>query len=327
MRYALLAGVLLVLVWGLPAQSFNPSKLDSFFHDLEKAGKGMGSISLFQNGKEVYRKSIGFADVKRHIKPTANTKYRIGSITKTFTATVIMQLVDEKALTLDTKLSQFFPKIPNAGQISIAQLLGHRSGLDDNRYLTWEYYGKTFKLAKKPVYANCNYILLSQIAEKIEGKKFADILAARIFIPCQLRNTYYGNKADSIHDEALSYRYLRDLTVVPPNDLDESAGAGAIVSTPTDLNAFLYQLFVGKLVSPTALEEMKKMVSGYGFGMMQVSFYDKTAFSHSGGIDAFQSTAAFFPKENFSIVYISNGAKMPLNDILITVLKIYFAID
>lgn len=316
--------LLAVSTFGLSAQSFQVSKMDSLFLEIERNGKGMGSISVFENGEEVYQKSIGYADLNKRIKPVKNTKYRIGSITKTFTATIIMQLVDEKKLKPDTKLSVYFPEIPHSNNITIAQLLRHSSGLSDKKYLIWQYKGKVFNLEKKPVYANVNYVLLAEIAEKIEKETFKEILNTRIFQPCHLKNTYYGNKPDSIKDEALSYRKPPKWLLVPPNDLNDSAGAGAIVSTPTDINTFYHHLFTGKLVSENALQEMKKTVSGYGMGMMKVYYKEEEAFSHSGGIDAFESTAAFFPGKKVSITYISNGTVIPVNDILIAVLRICF---
>jgi D-alanyl-D-alanine carboxypeptidase len=91
----------------------------------------MGSISLFQNEAEIYTKTIGFSNVENQTKPNKRTKYRIGSITKTFTAVIIMQLIDEGKLSLETRLDNFFPDIPNASNITIESLLRHRSGLYD----------------------------------------------------------------------------------------------------------------------------------------------------------------------------------------------------
>lgn len=284
----------------------------------------MGSISLFENGQALYHKAIGWADLEQRIKPTETTKYRIGSVTKTYTATVILQLVDENRLALDTKIDRYFPEMLHAKNITVAQLLRHHSGLNDRDYLKWLYYGKKFKQGKKAQYANCNYVLLAQIAEQIEQKPFSEIITERIFKPCQLLQTYYGNKPDSVTDEALSYIRPPRWQRVPTNDLNNSGGAGAVVSTPTEVNIFLNQLFSGHMISEKALGQMTTITDGYGCGLMQNYFKGKMAYSHSGAVDGFQTIALYFPMENFSLVYISNGAKLPLNDILILVLNIYF---
>lgn len=200
----------------------------------------------------------------------------------------------------------------------------HRSGLADKKFLIWESNGKDFKLAKKAEYANVNYVLLSEIAERTEKTGFAAMLSSWIFKPCHLKNTFYGNLPDSIGDEAKSYYFSSGWQLVDPSDLSDPAGAGAIVSTPTDINTFLFHLFSGKLVTPNSLSQMKEIVDGYGSGMMKVYFGDKIAFSHAGQIDGFQSRAVFFTKENFSMTYCFNGIAMPLDKILIAALSIYF---
>ena len=107
------------MVLNVSAQTFDKAKLDSFFSLLEKNNKGMGSISIFKEGKEVYTKSIGYADVEHGLKADNETVYRIGSISKTFTATMVMQLVESGKLALEDKLSKFYPDVPNAEKITI----------------------------------------------------------------------------------------------------------------------------------------------------------------------------------------------------------------
>ena len=116
------------------SQSFDTAKMDSLFSEIEENGKGMGSISIYEDGKEVYQNSIGHADINKGMPATANTKYRIGSISKTFTAAIMMQLIEENKLKLSSKLAEFYPEIPNSKEITIEQLLRHRSGLQNFTY-------------------------------------------------------------------------------------------------------------------------------------------------------------------------------------------------
>ena len=322
--------------------NFNRSKLDSLFEKIEINQKDMGSISIFRHGREVYQKSFGYADVEDHIPAMAKTKYRIGSISKTFTASIIMQMVQENKLTLDTKLSKFFPQIPNADSITIEELLRHRSGLynftSNPDYTEWMEQpvtreemirkfienGTVFNPDEKMQYSNTNYVLLGFIAEDIDHAKLGDILQKRIAKPLNLKDTYYGGKIDPTNNEAFSYKYQDGWTLTTETDMSVPGGAGAVVSTPSDLNKFFNALFAGKVVSEKSLGEMKKMVGGYGLGLFRMPFYGRSAYGHNGGIDGFQSNAAYFPDDTVSVALTCNGVVMAMNDMLIGALSIYF---
>src|SRR5687767_14360227 len=132
----ILAGLaLLVLMWsaGGYAQTFDAAKLDLLFDRLLEKNKGMGGLTVARDGKIVYSRSFGYSQItdteKRPLN--ADTKYRIASITKTYTAVMIFQLVEEGRLKLTDTLDKFFPQVPNASRITIAQILHHRSGLPD----------------------------------------------------------------------------------------------------------------------------------------------------------------------------------------------------
>lgn len=325
----------------LHSQAFDKAKMDSLFSRIEEKEKGMGSISLFKEGVEIYQRSFGYADINGR-SATTKTKYRIGSVSKTFTASVIMQLIDEAKLALDTKLSRFFPEIPNAENITVEHLLRYRSGLynftNAPDYPQWMESPKTrsalkekfikngvvFSPDEKAEYSNTNYVLLSWIAEEIDNKKFDAILQDRILSPLSLENTYYGNGIDPSRDEARSFTFSEGWVPATETDMSIPAGAGAIVSTPIDLNVFFTTLFSAEIVSEASLNEMKKTVDNFGMGLFPIPFYDKKAYGHNGGIDGFQANAAFFPQEQVAIAYTSNGVVMPINDILIGVLSIYF---
>ncbi|MCK4639870.1 MAG: beta-lactamase family protein [Candidatus Marinimicrobia bacterium] len=331
---------LFLLTFGINAQTFNKAKMDSLFKRIESNEKGMGSISIFKNEDEIYQNSFGFADIENKIRATKKTKYRIGSVSKTFTATIIMQLIDEKKLSLYTKLADFYPEIPNAKEITIEQLLRHRSGLYNftnsedyqNRMVkphskseVLEIFienGTVFKPDEKAEYSNTNYVLLSYIAEKIEHKEYSEILIKRIIDPCSLKNTYYGGQINTTENEALSYTKLAAWELATETDMSVPVGAGGIVSNSTDLNIFYNHLFNGKLISDNSLNKMKKIVDDYGIGMFKL--FDKKAYGHTGGIDEFQSTASYFPKDSTLIAYISNGVVMPKREITVSALKIYY---
>ncbi|WP_271764922.1 serine hydrolase domain-containing protein [Aquimarina algiphila] len=334
-----------LISYTINAQKINKAKLDSLFSVIDHKNKGMGSVSVLENGIEIYQHTMGYADLKNKVKASHNTKYRIGSITKTFTATIIMQLIEEKKLSLGTFLSDYFPKIPNADKITIKHLLKHRSGLynitNDKDFRKWMVVPNTrqqmldriekkeiqFKPDEKGKYSNTNYVLLSYIAEDIEEKSYAEILKSRIITPCHLKNTYYGSKINSKENEALSYHMDEEWMLQPETDMSVPIGAGAIVSTSKDVAIFYHNLFSDKLVSKESLLKMKDLEDSYGMGLVQFPYDHKENFGHSGGIDGFQSVAIYVPEDKLSISYLSNGVILGLTEILVGVANIYYDLE
>jgi CubicO group peptidase (beta-lactamase class C family) len=327
------------------AQSFDSGKMDSLFTLIEAHQQGMGSISIFKDGKEVYQNTIGFADQKQQKKADRDTRYRVGSVTKIFTAALIMKLIEQGKIKLETRLAEYFPEIPNSSQITIEHLLRHQSGIynitDAADYQQWmtkpftpeqllekmSSYQPSFNPGEKTGYSNSNYILLSFIAQDLGKKSYQNLLTEYLFKPCGLEKTSYGSKINVSRNEALSYQKLEELTLAPETDMSIPAGAGAIISTPTDLNTFMHCLFSHKVVTKESLARMMTLENALGLGLFEVPFYEKKAYGHTGGIDGFQSNVFYFPNDNVSVAYLSNGVVMPVNDILIGALSIFFNRD
>lgn len=341
--------LLSLLTWLLPAwaqPTFDRAKLDSLLDRIEAHDQGMGSLSLFEGGERVYHRAIGEADRQLELAAKPDTRYRIGSISKPFTATLILQLVAEGQLSLDTKLSDFFPDLPNAEQITVAQLLRHRSGLanytDADSYasymeapITRQALLDTFA-AQAPQaapgaqfqYANTNYTLLTFLAEDLTGQDYPTLLRQRIIEPLGLQATYYGGPIAPTENEARSYTWQGGgWALAPETDMSVPRGAGALVATADDLNRFFAALLSGELLPDSLLRKMTTMRDGYGLGLMRFPFYERQAYGHSGGIDGFQSMAGYFPASDVAITYLSNGVRMPVNDLMIGVLSIYFGHD
>ncbi len=301
----------------------------------------MGSVSIFSNGKEFYQRSIGYSDVENNVEANATTKYRIGSITKTFTAVVIMLLIEEDKLKLDSYLSDFFPEVPNSEKITLEHLLRHESGIfnvtDDKDFTTWMKKPQTREAMLKRIikngtlfepgdetrYSNSNYLLLSYIAEIIEKKDYAAIVEDRIIDKLGLKNTFYGKEINTEDNQARSYvKTAGAWEVTPETDMSVPMGAGGLVSTPEDLNIFYYNLFEGNLVSKASLESMKTTNEGTGLGLMKLTFNDFEVYGHGGGIDGFSSIAVHLPEEKITASYIANASDYPLNSIFIEAIKI-----
>lgn len=328
-------------------QTFNKAKMDSLFNALETNNKAMGSICISKDGKEIYRNAIGYSLINGELKTKAdvNTKYRIGSVSKMFTATLIFQLIDEKKLTLNDKLDKYFPQLPNATKITVEQLLGHRSGIhnftNDEAYGSYMEQPKSQKemleiIAKggtdfepdsKAEYSNSNYVILGFIIEKITNKPYAEVLKQKITSKVGLKNTYYGGKTSAAKNEGFSYQYINQWNTMPETDMSIPGGAGAIVSTPADLNKFIEALFGLKLISEASLTHMKTIKEGHGLGMFQFPFDAKKAYGHDGSIDGFNAMLGYFPEDKLAIAYCSNGQNYEVNNIIVAALSIYYNKD
>ena len=313
--------------------------LDSLFQILDVNNRFMGSLSISENGKVTYSKTIGKADLASGKSSDKLTKYRIGSISKMFTACLIFQAIEENKLSLTQNINRFFPKITSAKEISIGNLLNHRSGIhnftNDTSY--FNYYtasksqkemleiiqasGSDFKSNSKAEYSNSNYILLSFILEKIYKKSYEELLDIKIIQPQGLKNTYFGKKLELAKNECASYRFSGKWELEKETNSSVSLGAGGIVSTTEDLLFFISNLFAGKIINTASLEQMTKLEDGYGMGIFPVPFYDKKGFGHTGGVDGFSSFLYIFPEEKISIALTSNGSRFNNNDIAIAALS------
>lgn len=321
------------------SQDFDKTKLDNYFSALESNNKLMGTVSVSKDGQTIYSNSIGFSDVENGIKANENTKYRIGSISKTFTAVLVLKVVEEGKLELNQTIDLFFPTIPNADKITIENLLNHRSGIhnftNSIAYLAWHTQAKTekemvkiiadggsdFNPGSKGDYSNSNYVVLTYILEKVFDKSFSNLLNEKIIQPIGLKHTYFGGKIDTQKNESKSYKYAQNWIAEAETDLSIPMGAGGIVSTPSDLTRFGNALFSGKLLKPESLELMKTIKEGYGLGLFSIPFYDQLGFGHTGGIDGFSSAYFYFPKDNISYALTSNGSNTNFNDVSIAVLS------
>lgn len=321
------------------AQQFDPAKLDSFFDTLDANNKAMLSVAISKNNKLLYQRTIGYASVADSIKATVATRYRIGSISKTFTATMIFQLIDEGKLSLKTTLDKYYPTVANSSKITIGNLLNHRSGIhsftNDAAYLEYMTKPKTseeilaiisaakpdFQPDTKTEYSNSNYVLLGYIIEKITGVSYSANLKTRITSKLNLNATYYGGKTDTGKQESHSYKMSQKWELQPETDLSIPGGAGSLVSTPTELTVFMTALLQGKLTSASSLEQMKTIQDDLGMGLFKVPYNSQSGYGHNGSIDGFVASAYYFPTGEYAVAICSNGIAYPLNDVLIALLS------
>ena len=321
------------------------AKLDSYLANLSENNKMMMAVYASRNGKVLYENYAGFASVEDKLPISASTKFRIGSISKIFTSVLIMQLVEEGKLTLDTPLHSFYPDIPNAKKITIEHLLNHRSGIENftskstyTSYMTQaqsrqqmeariKAYPSLFTPDSKHQYSNSNYVLLGFIIESLHNKSYAQVVLDKIVTPLQLKHTHFGNEIESENNEASSYRFSGTWLVQAETHMSVPHAAGAIVSTAAETTKFLSALFEGKLVSSSSLKKMKSLKDGYGLGLFAAPFYQHKFYGHNGGIDGFVSATGYNLEDGTAVTVLSNAVNVNFNDTLIAVLSSLYEKD
>ena len=329
------------------AQTLDKAKLDQFFDRLAEKNKAMGSLVIAKDGKVLYTRAIGYSQINgTEKKPmTAANRFRIGSITKMFTAAMILQLVEEGKLKLTDTLDKFYPQVPNAKKITIVQILGHRSGIPnvrrdqnsqgnvnttpitkDEMFALIAKATPDFEPDTKRSYSNSGYFLLGLILEKLTGKSYEEALKVRITSKIGLKDTYTATgNIDVNKNESLTYFNLggewKQGSETHPSVF---FGGGQIVSTPNDLAKFIQALFDGKIVSKESLDQMKPMRDGEGLGMAPFTFAGKTFYGHTGGGDNYGAWLSYEPEEKLAVAYTTNAKIYPVDNIVRGVVDIYY---
>lgn len=341
--------IALIAVTGFSCGNSNKSgrdsfetKLDDFINVLYQNNKFMGSVSLSKNGTVIYSKSIGFADIEREIKATAATRYRIGSISKMITASMVFKAAEEGKLDINQSIENYFPDIENAKHIIVGDLLNHRSGIPsftkDKTFFEYHTehksreemirlisdYPSNFDPGSMNEYSNSNYYLLSIILEKVYDTSFSELIINKISTPLELQNTYYGGDIKLESNESNSYTLSSTWVKETATHLSIPMGGGSILSTPADLNTFIEALFDEQIISKASIDQMTNIKDNYGMGILPFSHANKNGFGHGGHIDGFHAISIYFPDEKLAISITANALDYNINTMLTSILKCYF---
>lgn len=339
----------LILIFFLTASDIlhsqpNPDldKLDRYFTELEQNNRFMGTVFLMHGDDILFNQSYGVS-ASDGTPASPESVYRIGSITKSYTSVMILQLADRGDLSLNTTLGTFFPDMPNAGQITIEQLLRHKSGLvnftnlpDYLEYFTYdrsrdemlnhfESIGTSFEPGENTEYSNTAYVLLGYIIEEVTGMSYADALQDMIAGPLGFNSTYFASGIDSEKNEADSFIYQQgDWKPASQTNMFIPHGAGAIVSTAEETARFFRTLLSNGMLSDDMFEELTRFEGPFGAGLLRFPFGDRYLFGHNGGIDGYQSNTAYSPEDDMTFSILANGVNYNFNDILIGFLSIAY---
>jgi CubicO group peptidase (beta-lactamase class C family) len=312
-----------------------------------------GSALIAENGKVVYKGAFGMANMEWNIPNTPDTRFRLGSITKQFTATATLQLVEQGKIKLDGKITDYLPdyRKDTGDKVTIHHLLTHTSGIPSytgqpgffenvsrNPYKVDEFVKKyasgnlEFEPGSKFSYNNSGYFLLGAIIERVTGKPYEQVLKENIFDPLGMKNTGYDHHATIIPKRASGYSKTSDgYTNAPYLDMSIPYAAGSLYSTVEDLYLWDQALYTDKVLSAQSKALMYKPFLenyAYGWAVTNASFKQNgqpvQVITHDGGINGFTTTIIRFPTEKNLIVMLDNTGSGYLNRLSDSIARILY---
>jgi CubicO group peptidase (beta-lactamase class C family) len=309
----------------------NVKKIDELMKQYYDYGQFNGSILVAENGKIIYKKGFGMANMEWAIPNQPDTKFRIASITKQFTAALVLQLVEEGKIKLDGKITDYLTdyRKDTGEKVTIHQLLTHTSGIPDyknvssNPYSAADFVKKhvsgdlEFEPGSKYRYNNGGYSILGAIIEKVTGKSYETVLQERILKPLGMTNTGYAHHSTLLQKHASSYQKTPVGYVVAPYiDIAIPYAAGSMYSTVEDLYKWDQSLQEDKILSA----ESKKLMftpglSNYGYGIritdQPIGTSDqktKIIWHGGGGINGFNSLISRAVDKRQTVIILDNGS-------------------
>ncbi|MEM9005633.1 MAG: serine hydrolase [Cyanobacteria bacterium P01_F01_bin.86] len=312
------------------------AEFDAYLQAHYETGRFMGAAIVVQDGKTVFVNSYGMANLEHQVRHTHSTKFRIGSITKQFTAAAILQLQDRGLVDVQAPIATYLPNYPHGERITLHHLLTHTAGIPNLTsfpdYLEWMKQPTTledliarfrdlpleFEPSKQYRYSNSGYVLLTQIIEQISGKAYADYLQTQLFTPLGLADTGYEHSLAVINGLANGYRFIgEDYQQAEYVNMDVPAGAGGLYSTLEDLIRWQQFLITtdnrpSGILSDAAITAMQTPYIpmgedapglSYGYGLVM----DAQGFIfHGGGINGFVTHVVSLPDEGITVAVLSN---------------------
>jgi CubicO group peptidase (beta-lactamase class C family) len=313
------------------------AKIDSLVSLYAKYGQFNGAVLVADNGKVIYEKATGLANMEWNIPNTPDTKFRLGSITKQFTAALILQLVEQGKIKLDGKVTDYLPEYrkDTGGKVTIHNLLSHTSGIPSytslpgffqnvsrNPYSVDEFIKKyasgdlEFEPGTKFVYDNSGYFLLGAIIEKVTGKPYEQAVNENIFVPLGMKNSGYDRWGTIINKRATGYSRTRNgFQTAPYLDMSIPYAAGSLYSTVDDLYLWDQALYGEKILSAKSKELMftpNLNSYGYGFVITKATLAPPTklevpVIQHNGGINGFNTLIVRMVNDRRLIVLLDNA--------------------
>ena len=296
-------------------------KADALLTAYSDQQKFSGTVLIAKKGEIIFEKAYGYADKKSRRLNTTDTEFRVGSLTKMFTSTVILQLAAAKQLSLNDPLSKYVPAIANSENIKLIHLLSHTSGIkgftEQPMPLTLEESVARFKSdtsAFQPgsrfEYNNFNYILLSFIAQKVTGIPFSQLVKAKVLDKAGMKHSALDEADRQSDKKAFGYvtnPETAEWQEAEAGDVAIASGAGALYSTADDLYKWSQAISAHTLLPDSVLQNaMRPFRNDYGFGWMSNNENGRKQIGHTGSIPGFIANFMKFPADDVTIVLLSN---------------------
>ena len=299
------------------------------------AGPGV-AVLIAQGDRVIYRGARGTADLQLDVPLTDQHVFHIASVTKMFTAAIILKLAQDGRLSLDDPLARYVPDFPNAAGISLRQLLGHTAGISDRTLPQDIQPGFSRRdvdmatlvtdIAKRPptfapgtsqAYSNSGYILLGAAIEAVTGKPWHVAMQEELLSPLGMNATTYGIASSVIPGRVAGYRRDNSNSAyrnAPYISMSIPASAGALVSTVDDLQRWMRALTTGHVINSASYQQMITPAAPagittadrYGFGMNNWRVRGEQMIGHSGQINGFTSILAYLPVQDITIIALAN---------------------
>ena len=306
-------------------------EIETYLQAYSETNYFMGSV-LVSCGEEILlSKGYGAANLEHSIPNTPQTKFRLGSITKQFTAAAILKLQEQNLLNVNNSLATYLPEYPHGEQITVHQLLNHTSGIPNytsfkdfeskkttpmklDELIDWfKDRPLAFTPGKRFSYSNSGYVVLTKIIETVSDLSYADYLKRYIFEPLEMTNSGYDRAKTILPNRAAGYIFTGEYHNADFIDMSVPAGAGALYSTVEDLDKWSRSLDTDAILSRASRDAMfaptikvpgEEEQAYYGYGWFIDTLRDRV--SHNGGIDGFMTHFAIYPDERVAVVVLSN---------------------
>ncbi|MDO5987567.1 serine hydrolase [Flavivirga amylovorans] len=357
-------GFLVLFLLLMSSVCFAQSKveqIDKLITAYTEYGKFNGSVLVSDHGKVIYKKGFGMANMEWDIPNQTNTKHRLGSITKQFTAMLILQLAADGKLDLQAPITKYLPDYPKetGDKITTHHLLTHTSGIPNytafpkffqeesrNSYTPDEFVKKfadkalEFTPGEKFNYSNSGYFLLGVLVEKLSGKTYEQMLHDKIFTPLSMNESGYDNHGEILKNRATGYE-KRGGKFINSNYLDMSIpyAAGSMYSTVEDLYKWDQALYTNTILSKEYMDlYFKPYISafgnshyayGWGVGYNKIGKSSDSIYTigHGGGINGFNTNISRAPSDKSLVVLLNNTGRAPLNQMTRAIRGIIYGKD
>lgn len=328
------------------ADSSGVAEMDAYLSTMVGSGTFSGAVLVARNGTVLVRKGYGLADRASDTPNTSSTRFRLGSVTKPFTAMAILQLQSQGKLDLEDAACDYLDDCPDAWHgITIRHLLTHTSGIPD--VTSWAHYERVKATPSPPLetvgwfkdvpldfqpgeawnYSNTGYIVLGLIVERASGQPYESFLQEHIFDPLEMRDTGYDANRDD-----LAKGYTAGFRPADVVDMSIPFAAGGLYSTAEDMYRWDRALYTEELLPQPYLAEMfAPQVSipnsdqGYGYGWVTGQASGRATISHSGGIEGYAANITRFPDDQAVIIVLTNQDTVNPGLVSSTLAQILFA--